>query len=165
MHTADMNICQTRFNLIVFNFMITRSAIPWMVLQPWESGIGGKTIPATMVLKNLKILATSLYLVCQQVVPVLPEVFPIHTYIYIYIATHCSSDIVALGLTFMYVPTWIISLYWYDEIVLLWYRSLDVNPRDFVYVALARHENVRRRCCRGCCCHPNLGTTKSLKSA
>ncbi|KAF0698349.1 Aste57867_11027 [Aphanomyces stellatus] len=63
----------SRFNLLVLNFVVVRIVVPLLVLRPWDAGIGNKTKPSAQVQHNLRVLATGLYIVCQRIVPLLPD--------------------------------------------------------------------------------------------
>ncbi|KDO20656.1 hypothetical protein SPRG_13409 [Saprolegnia parasitica CBS 223.65] len=62
-----------RFDLVVVGFVLGRVVVPYVVLQPWTSGIGGRARPHKQVEANLKLVATSLYVLCTRLVPLLPE--------------------------------------------------------------------------------------------
>ncbi|EQC36464.1 hypothetical protein, variant [Saprolegnia diclina VS20] len=63
----------TRFDLVTIGFVFGRVVVPYVVLQPWTSGIGGRARPPKQVEANLKLVATSLYVLCMRLVPLLPE--------------------------------------------------------------------------------------------
>ncbi|OQS02698.1 hypothetical protein THRCLA_04947 [Thraustotheca clavata] len=71
---SDREDYYTRFNLIVLDFILIRVVIPHIVLRPHECGIGGRAKPPKDTENNLKVLATGLYVICQYVIPLLPEV-------------------------------------------------------------------------------------------
>ncbi|RHY80675.1 hypothetical protein DYB31_007737 [Aphanomyces astaci] len=58
-----------RFNVVVLNFVVVRIVVPDLILRPWEGGIGSKVQPAAQVQHNLRVLATAMYTLCQQIVP------------------------------------------------------------------------------------------------
>ncbi|KAH7479484.1 uncharacterized protein KRP23_6274 [Phytophthora ramorum] len=60
-----------RFNVVVINFLLVRILIPHVILQPWNVGIGPKSI-GKQASANLANLATLLYYVCKQLSP-LPQ--------------------------------------------------------------------------------------------
>ncbi|ETV69119.1 hypothetical protein, variant 2 [Aphanomyces astaci] len=67
--TRNMTMNPHRFNVVVLNFVVVRIVVPDLILRPWEGGIGSKVQPAAQVQHNLRVLATAMYTLCQQIVP------------------------------------------------------------------------------------------------
>ncbi|ETV97019.1 hypothetical protein H310_09854 [Aphanomyces invadans] len=66
--TRNMDSAQ-RFNVVVLNFIVVRIVVPSLVLRPWEGPMASKATPPLQVQHNLRVLATALYTVCQQILP------------------------------------------------------------------------------------------------
>ncbi len=72
--TRNMHLCVnlpngrfcSRLHLVLLNFLLVRILIPQVILQPWSAGIGVKSTKK-QILRNLKNMATLLYLICNRI--------------------------------------------------------------------------------------------------